>query len=149
MDEATLAQRLAEALRERRLSDRGAARELKRRGVTISHAYIGLLRKGAKTNPTREHLEAFADLTGKSVDWLLGRDTPVLRRELTPEEQAKLEQARLGLADLGVQNVAERMMGLSQLSVDAILKMVEAMRAAEGADEEESMAADEAWFERD
>ncbi|GAA2691601.1 hypothetical protein GCM10010412_081930 [Nonomuraea recticatena] len=133
---ATLAERLAEALQERGYSDRGAARELRRRGASITHAYIGQLRKGDKTNPSLEHLQALADLLGTSIDWLTGRD-PVPETEDDEGERQQREDVRRGLEELGVTNIAQRMNGLSPLSLSAVAQMVEAMRAAESLDEED------------
>jgi transcriptional regulator with XRE-family HTH domain len=132
---ATLAERLAEALQAKGYSDRRAAREIKKAGLPISHAYIGQLRKGEKTNPTLEHIEALATLLGVSVGWLAG--DPLPPPVLTPEEERQREQIRRSLDELGVQNIAERMTGLSSLSIDAIAQMVEAMRRAERLDNDQ------------
>lgn len=138
----TLAKRLTKALREENLSNREAARALKKAGTPISHAYIGLLCNGVKVNPTLEQLEALARLLNVTMGWLAGEDVPRERslkqeeRSLTPEEKRQQQQQVLDdLNALGVLNVAERMTGLSPLSMGAIATMVEAMRAAERLDQ--------------
>ncbi|MEN3535216.1 helix-turn-helix domain-containing protein [Microbispora sp. ZYX-F-249] len=137
---ATLAERLTEALRQKKLSNREAARALRRAGTPISHVYIGLLCNGNRVNPTLEQMEALAGLLGTTVGWLAGEDVP---REPAPRSEraptrAEEQRPRKVLDDLdalGVLNVAERMTGLSPLSIDAIATMVEAMRAAEQLDD--------------
>ncbi|NYF44642.1 helix-turn-helix domain-containing protein [Streptosporangium sandarakinum] len=129
-----MAERLGEALRANKLSARGVERALKRQGMTVSHAYISQLKKGEKTNPTLELLEALAALLGVQVGWLAGEDPPA-PRPLTEEERRQQEAVKQELTELGVLNIAERMTGLSPLSISAIAQMVEAMRAAEALDE--------------
>lgn len=131
---ATLADRLDEGLKRLGLTERAAARALRELGVSATHSYIGQLRKGKKTNPTLEFLTGMAQVLGVTVGWLTGEDPPPAR-QLTPEEQAQREQLRRGLDELGVQNVAERMTGLSPLSMEALAAMVEAMRRAENLDD--------------
>ncbi|MEU0485694.1 helix-turn-helix domain-containing protein [Streptosporangium sp. NPDC006013] len=140
---ATLAERLTEALRVKNLSNREVARALKKAGTPISHAYIGLLCNGTKVNPTLEQMEALARFLGVTVGWLAGEDVPRtppaehVRCSLTPEEEYQQQQVVDDLTALGVLNVAERMTGLSPLSIEAIATMVEAMRAAEQLDQGE------------
>ncbi|WP_214317096.1 helix-turn-helix domain-containing protein [Nonomuraea sediminis] len=127
------AERLAIALDRKGMSARKAARELGhiRPDLRITNAYISALAKGTRTNPSSDVASALAQLLGVTVDWLLGQDHPP---QMSEEDQRQQQKVREGLAELGVQNIAERMVGLSPLSLEAIDKMVEAMRAAEHLD---------------
>ncbi|MGW0485837.1 hypothetical protein [Nonomuraea sp. NPDC003214] len=138
---ATLADRLDEGLRSAKLSERAAARALAKVGVKATHAYIGQLRKGTKTNPTLEFLAGMAAVLGVTVGWLTGEDPPPA--QLSPEEEQQLAQVRQGLEELGVEHVAQRMTGLSPLSMSAIAQMVEAMRAAEELDRQREREGEE------
>ncbi|WP_171074858.1 helix-turn-helix domain-containing protein [Nonomuraea basaltis] len=133
---ATFAERLDEALKLKGWSARQAQREMARThpGLAITHAYISGLRRGKHTNPSTEVVTALAQLFGVSVSWILGEDPPP--PQLSEDDQRRQQQIREGLTQLGVQNIAERMVGLSPLSLDAIEKMVEAMRRAEQLDSE-------------
>ncbi|MGI5281716.1 helix-turn-helix domain-containing protein [Nonomuraea polychroma] len=133
---ATFADRLDEALKLKGWSARQAQREMKRThpDLAITHAYISGLRRGKHTNPSTEVVTALAQLFDVSVSWLLGEDPRP--PQLSEEDQQRQQQVREGLAALGVQNIAERMVGLSPLSLEAIEKMVEAMRRAEQLDSE-------------
>ncbi|MEU6712986.1 helix-turn-helix domain-containing protein [Nonomuraea sp. NPDC046802] len=127
---ASFADRLTEALSKNKLTDRGAARALKKQGTPMSHEYIGKLKKGEATNPSLDKVEALARLLGVTVGWLAGDDDQ--DKPLTPEEQAQIGRVREGMAALRVQNIAERMTGLTEdLSLDAVEQMVNAMLAAE------------------
>lgn len=143
----TFAERLDEALKEKRLTNRAAARALGKLGVATTYGYVGQLRRGDKTNPTLEQLRAFAELTGKSLDWLAGGDFPLPVEDAAAGEEAR--RIRAGLAELGVRNIAERMTGLSDFSMTAIASMVEAMRVAERLDDAEADAVNRAWFDRE
>ncbi|MBT2234810.1 helix-turn-helix domain-containing protein [Nonomuraea sp. NEAU-A123] len=131
---ATFAERLDEALRDKGWSARQAQREMKRThpDLAITHAYISGLRRGKHTNPSTEVVTALAQLFDVSVSWLFGEDPPP--PQLSEEDQQRHQAVREGLAELGVQNIAERLVGLSPLSLEAIEKMVEAMRRAEQLD---------------
>ncbi|MFI9845181.1 hypothetical protein ACIHFD_49740 [Nonomuraea sp. NPDC051941] len=126
-----MAERLAEALQRKGLSDRAAARALKRAGVSATHAYVGQLRKGDATNPSLEIMTGLAQVLDVTVGWLAGDEPP--EPPLSPEEQAQIERIRQGVSSLRVQNIAERMTGLKKdFSLDAVEQMVETMLAAEG-----------------
>ncbi|MFD8529467.1 helix-turn-helix domain-containing protein [Streptosporangium canum] len=131
---ATFAERLDEALRHKGWSARQAEREMHRTrpDLAITHSYISGLRKGKHTNPSTEVVTALAELFRVPVSWLLGENPAP--PQLSEEDQRRQRDVREGLAALGVQNIAERMVGLSPLSLEAIEKMVEAMRAAEQLD---------------
>ncbi|WP_030455147.1 helix-turn-helix domain-containing protein [Herbidospora cretacea] len=137
---ATLAERLTEALRAKKVSNREAARALKKAGTPISHVYIGLLCSGGKANPTLEQMEALARFLGVSVGWLAGEEAPTAKvaPSATSSEEQERRQVLSDLNALGVLNVAERMTGLSPLSIEAIRTMVEAMRTAERVDEQDT-----------
>ncbi|MEV0379745.1 helix-turn-helix domain-containing protein [Nonomuraea sp. NPDC050643] len=131
---ATFAERLDKALKVKGWSARQAQREMKRThpDLAITHAYISGLRRGKHSNPSTEVVTALAQLFDVSVSWLLGEDPPP--PQLSADDQQRQQAVREGLAELGVQNIAERMVGLSPLSLEAIEKMVEAMRRAEQLD---------------
>lgn len=125
-----LPERLTSALAKKGVSDRQAARDITAAGFPISHAYIGQLKKGKKTDPGLDVLKALANYLGKTVGWLVGdpEAAPVAQKE---PDATQVEE---DLAALGVQNLAERTMGLSSLSLEAIAQIIDAMRAAEGLD---------------
>ncbi|MFG3438385.1 helix-turn-helix domain-containing protein [Nonomuraea sp. NPDC047897] len=131
------AERLTTALKHKGMSARKAARELGRTrpDVAITHAYISALANGTRPNPSVEVVSALAQLLDVSAGWLMGEDPPP--PQLSEEDQRRQQAVREGLAELGVQNIAERMVGLSPLSLEAIEKMVEAMRAAEQLDNDQ------------
>ncbi|MEU1880886.1 helix-turn-helix transcriptional regulator [Streptosporangium sp. NPDC020072] len=126
------AERLAMALERKGLSARKAARELRRirPELRVTHAYISFLANGTRTNPSADVAGALAHLLDVTVDWLLGGQDPPLQAA----EDQQHQKVREGLADLGVQHIAERLVGLSPLSLEAVERMVDAMRAAERLD---------------
>ncbi|WP_433513847.1 helix-turn-helix domain-containing protein [Nonomuraea sp. CA-143628] len=128
------ADRLTEALAKKGLTDRGAARALKRQGTPMSHEYVGKLKKGEAANPSLDKVEALARLLEVTVGWLAG-DPPEqekAKQSLSAEEQAQIDRVRQGMSELRVQNIAERMTGLTEeLSLDAVEQIVNTMLAAE------------------
>lgn len=117
----TFAERLTRALARRGVSNRAAAREISKTGVSITYAYIGQLASGERTNPSLEHVKALAAFLQVPVGWLAGDDAP-----------AALPGSELDDAAL---HLAARSTGLSELSLDMIRQMVETARKAEGLQE--------------
>ncbi|WP_238015679.1 XRE family transcriptional regulator [Dactylosporangium sp. AC04546] len=100
------------------------ATAIRDRGVMISHTYIWQLRKGARDNPTKRHLEALADFFGVNPAYFL--DDDAARRI---DEQLELLAA---MRDSAVRTVALRAAGLSAPSLEAIQGMIEQARKIEG-----------------
>ena len=100
------------------------ATAIRDRGVMISHTYIWQLRKGARDNPTKRHLEALAEFFGVNPAYFL--DDEAAQRI---DEQLELLAA---LRDNAVRTVALRAAGLSAPSLEAIHGMIEHARRIEG-----------------
>ncbi|MET7426705.1 XRE family transcriptional regulator [Dactylosporangium sp. NPDC005555] len=100
------------------------ATAIRERGVMISHTYIWQLRKGARDNPTKRHLEALAEFFGVNAAYFL--DDEAARRI---DEQLELLAA---LRNTGVRTMALRAAGLSGPSLEAIHGMIEHARRIEG-----------------
>ncbi len=100
------------------------AAAIRDRGVMISHTYIWQLRKGARDNPTKRHLEALAEFFGVNAAYFL--DDEAARRI---DEQLELLAA---LRDNAVRTMALRAAGLSGPSLEAIHGMIEHARRIEG-----------------
>ncbi|MEV0996829.1 hypothetical protein [Nonomuraea sp. NPDC050202] len=129
---ATLAERLDEALRERGLSDRKTAKLLREQGVTVTHAYIGQLRKGTAENPSLVILTGLARFLGKSLDWLVGVEEQPDEGPLTPEEAAQVARMEDKAMALKMRNVAKRLTGLKDsASLDAVEQMLDTMLSVE------------------
>ena len=69
-------------------------------GVSISHSYIGMLRKGERDNPTVKHLEGIARFFGVPVAYFFNQDTAA-------EVDRDLDQLR-ALKELRVRALALR-----------------------------------------
>lgn len=106
------------------------ASTIRERGVPISHTYVWQLRKGARDNPTKRHLEALAEFFGVNPAYFL--DDEAGRRI---DEQLELLVA---LRDNAVRSVALRAAGLSGPSLAAIQGMIEHARHIEGLPDEPS-----------
>lgn len=96
-------------------------------GGSISPAYIYLLRKGQRDNPTKRHLELLAGFFGVAPSYFF--DDAAARRI---EEELDLLAA---FRDGGVRHLAARARGLSPRSLEGILRMVDAAREIEGLSE--------------
>ena len=98
-------------------------------GPTISGAYIGMLRRGERDNPTKKHLEALAQFFGVSPAYFFD------------DEVAERIQAQLGLLvdlrDSPVRQIALRAQGLSAESVSAVRDIIEKVRQLEGLPEDQ------------
>jgi transcriptional regulator with XRE-family HTH domain len=101
------------------------AAAIRERGVMISHTYIWQLRKGARDNPTKRHLEALAEFFGVNAAYFLDDDEAARRID----EQLELLAA---LRDNAVRTMALRAAGLSGPSLEAIHGMIEHARRIEG-----------------
>lgn len=113
---ATLAARLTQALELRGLSDRALARKVRHQGGTVTHAYIGRLASGTADNPTLSVISMLAKALDVPVGWLAGDEAPAI--------SPNLDDAAL--------NLAARANGLSDVTIDMLIAMVEAARKAEG-----------------
>ncbi|MET7400153.1 helix-turn-helix transcriptional regulator [Dactylosporangium sp. NPDC005572] len=100
------------------------ATAIRDRGVMISHTYIWQLRKGARDNPTKRHLEALADFFGVNPAYFLDDEAAA-----RIDGQLELLAA---LRDNAVRTVALRAAGLSAPSLEAIQGMIEQARKIEG-----------------
>jgi transcriptional regulator with XRE-family HTH domain len=93
-------------------------------GPTISATYIWQLRKGLRTNPTLNHLEALARFFGVPTSYFLDD-------EKADEIDAQLELLA-ALRDSKVQAIALRASGVSAEGLKAIVTMLDHVRRAEG-----------------
>jgi transcriptional regulator with XRE-family HTH domain len=94
--------------------------------VGVSDAYIGYLRRGERTNPTKANLEALASYFGVTPEFFFDSSTA----ERVTEQ---LHQLRLfsRLRDAGALKVAMRLGGLSPGSLEAVAAMVDKLRELE------------------
>jgi transcriptional regulator with XRE-family HTH domain len=94
--------------------------------VGVSDAYIGYLRRGERTNPTKANLEALARFFGVTPDYFFDSSTA----ERVAEQ---LRELRLlsRLRDAGALKVAMRLGGLSPGSLEAVAAMVDKLRELE------------------
>ena len=100
------------------------ANEIRARGgPPISAAYLSLLRRGKRDNPTKEHIAALAGFFGVAVTYFFDEPTAgALRRRARPAgEPARPMVRRLAVAA----------QGLSRESLTAVLAIVEQMRRVE------------------
>ena len=93
-------------------------------GSAISGSYLWLLRKGDRDNPTIKHLEALASFFDVSPAYFFDD----ARSRAIASELALLRALR----DANVERIATRLSGLSPRAIDAITKVIESVRAAEG-----------------
>ena len=91
---------------------------------SISPAYIYMLRKGQRDNPTKRHLELLAQFFGVTPAYFF--DDEAAERI---EQQLDLLAA---FRDGEVRRLAARASGLSPKSLQGILRMVDAAREIEG-----------------
>lgn len=93
-------------------------------GPTISATYIWQLRKGIRTNPTLNHLEALARFFGVPTSYFLDDASAA-------EVDSHLELLA-ALRDSEVQAIALRASGVSAEGLKAIVTMLDHVRRAEG-----------------
>ncbi len=127
----SLAQRLDRLFESRQrldgkqLSNQDVADAVARRGgPAISKTYLWQLRRGERTNPTLEHLEALAGYFGVPVIYFLDD-------EAAARVSAQLD-LMAALVEQGVQGIALRAAGVSTEGLQAIETMLEHLRRAEG-----------------
>jgi transcriptional regulator with XRE-family HTH domain len=94
-----------------------------RDGPPISAAYLSLLRRGKRDNPTKEHIAALADFFGVSVTYFF--DEPAAARF---DRELDL---LVSLRDPLVRRVAVAAQGLSRESLEAVLAIVQHARRVE------------------
>lgn len=128
---ATLAEKLEQLFRTVRPPGRGeysfeevSASIRERGGPTISASYIWQLRKGARDNPTKKHLEALADFFGVPPSYFFDEET-------TAHVEAQLDLLA-ALRDASVRRMALRASGLSEESISAVADTIERLRHLEG-----------------
>lgn len=92
-------------------------------GPTISPTYLMYLRKGQRTNPSLQHLEAIAGYFGVPTSYFLDQ-------EATAKVTQELELLAL-LRDAGVRSVAMRLADLSPEDLAAVAGIVEELRHGE------------------
>lgn len=94
--------------------------------VGVSDAYIGYLRRGERTNPTKSSLEALARFFGVAPEFFFDTAT-------TERVTEQLRQLRLlsRLRDAGALRIAMRLGGLSPGSLEAVAAMVDQLRELE------------------
>ncbi len=95
-----------------------------RGGPAISHTYLWQLRKGLRTNPSINVIEALASFFGAPPSYFF--DTAAAARI---DAQLELLEA---MRDAGVRHLALRASDLSPESLQAITDMVERVRELEG-----------------
>ena len=93
-------------------------------GGSISPAYIYMLRKGQRDNPTKRHLELLSAFFGVTPAYFFDDDAAQ-----RVEQQLDLLAA---FRDGEVRRLATRASGLSAKSLGGILRMVDAAREIEG-----------------
>jgi len=127
----TLAEKLDQLFRTVRQPGRGeysfeeaSASIRERGGPTISASYIWQLRKGARDNPTKKHLEALADFFGVPPSYFFDEEATV-----QIEKQLDLLAA---LRDASVRQMALRASGLSEESISTVADTIERLRHLEG-----------------
>ncbi len=93
----------------------------------VSGSYIGYLRKGERTNPTRQHMLQLAKFFGVPVAYLADDELP--------DERIRHIEGQLGLVDAlasaQVREIAMRAHGLSARSLEALQAMLDRVRQLE------------------
>jgi transcriptional regulator with XRE-family HTH domain len=104
-------------------------------GPQISGAYLSLLRRGDRDNPTKRHLEALARFFSVSPAYFFD----------DAEFEAIAEELQLlrTLADSGVKRIATRLGGLSPESLRNIANIIEQVRKIEGLDTQKAAHPDD------
>ena len=93
-------------------------------GSKISGSYLWLLRRGDRDNPTIKHLEALASFFDVSPAYFFDD----ARSRAIAGELAVLR----AIQDGNIERIAARLNGLSPRGIEAITKVIESVRAAEG-----------------
>jgi transcriptional regulator with XRE-family HTH domain len=95
-------------------------------GPTISPTYVMYLRKGERTNPTVQHLEAIATFFGVPLAYFLDDETT--------DRVARELELFAAFRDSGVRDLARRASDLSPEGLAAVTHMLDEVRRAEGKD---------------
>src|SRR5258705_2577713 len=93
-------------------------------GAKISGSYLWLLRGGDRNNPTIKHLEALATFFDVSPAYFFDD----AKSRAIAGELAILR----AIKDGNIERIATRLSGLSPRGIEAITKVIESVRAAEG-----------------
>ncbi|TWP34464.1 helix-turn-helix domain-containing protein [Leekyejoonella antrihumi] len=96
-------------------------------GGEISVAYLWQLRKGERTNPTLQHIQALATFFGVPAAYFLD-----------PEQERRINQhldLLSAMRDTNVRNIALRAHGLGERELAALNAMVTSLREAKGLDD--------------
>jgi transcriptional regulator with XRE-family HTH domain len=93
-------------------------------GPTISATYLWQLRKGARDNPTKKHLEALSEFFGVPPSYFFDEET-------TAKVDAELELLS-ALRDPKVRELATRAAGLSGETLTTLIDMTKRARQLEG-----------------
>lgn len=95
-------------------------------GPTISPTYVMYLRKGERTNPTVQHLEAIAKFFGVPLSYFLDDETT--------ERVARELELFAAFRDSGVRDLALRASDLSPEGLATLTRMLDEVRRAERKD---------------
>lgn len=90
----------------------------------VSPAYIYMLRKGQRDNPTKRHLELLASFFGVPPTYFFDD-------EASEKIEAEMDVVA-AMRDGEVRQVAARVNGLSSKSLAGLLRMIDALRDIEG-----------------
>lgn len=109
-------------------TNREAAAMIRAKGGQISDVYIWQLRKGLRTNPTKDHLESLADFFGVSPAYFFEQDVT----DRTLSDLSTLETLRrLKPAQVSLRTVLEQE-GLSAESRELIQQVIQRCLELEG-----------------
>lgn len=105
-------------------SNEEIATGVREQGGEISATYVWQLRRGAKDNPTKRHLEALAAFFGVPVAYFFDS-------KAAAEVDAELETLRL-MRDVQARKIGLRAVGLSDRSLRAVAEVLARVRELEG-----------------
>ena len=110
-----------------RYTNERAAEELTDAGVSVSGAYLSLLRSGKKNNPTARLLAAIAELFQVPITYFFDAD----------EAERITQQLDLvvALRNAGVQGIVSRAAGVSDTGIANLAAILEQIRKMEGLDD--------------
>lgn len=110
-----------------RYTNERAAEELTEAGVSVSGAYLSLLRSGKKNNPTARLLAAIAELFQVPITYFFDAD----EAERITEQLDML----VALRNAGVQGIVSRTAGVSDAGIANLAAILEQIRKMEGLDD--------------
>ncbi|HET9648707.1 MAG TPA: helix-turn-helix domain-containing protein [Microlunatus sp.] len=110
-----------------RYTNERAAEELTAAGVSVSGAYLSLLRSGKKNNPTARLLAGIAELFQVPITYFFDAD----------EAERITQQLDLvvALRNAGVQGIVSRAAGVSDAGIANLAAILEQIRKMEGLDD--------------